>query len=715
VESKTPRARIPREGSLGILRTAQDRLNLTWILSRIRRTAVQGEAGISDGALLERFAATGDQAAFELLVWRHQRLVFGVCRRILHDFHDAEDALQATFLILARKSQSISKHQALAGWLYRVAYRVALSARPARERGEAQPLEAVEEVPAPASQEVGVEQQEVRAFVDEEVSRLPEKLRTATVLCYLEGKTVDETARQLGCPRGTVASRLARARERLRVRLTQRGLMLSAAAVVAALGEAGSFARASDSLVSQIVRAASPAGQGPGPAGVSARVSKLTEEVLRIMFMQKITKAAVVLIAFAATFLLGSGVALRIYAGGMEQPAAVADDPPQAQPAKDQAKEPAPGPLPVIVQKPVWREFTPFQDFTGRLGLRSQVDVRSPVAGVVKNVFVKPNATVRKGDRLFEITRMKDLNVLLQAEDVLAKEERKHQLATSKWRDAQKAYEAGKISAQDLAQAATENKLAEAAEEKARISIGQAQLKMAPIKVVSPLDGQVVRLNCSTGTGVDEDSLQSYVFVQIATVDTITFSFHMDERTYLQYRRLLAKGEVKGVGTTVKTQLADEEGYPGKAVITGYDSQVNAQTDTIGIHCTLPDPEHILLPGMFVRVRMPVGKASKVLEIPEECLHSDQAMSPGSQLSLPGGNKAMNPGMGMPGGTGGNPVSHWVWVVNDMNNVERRDVELGTMDGDMRVIKKGLSPEDRVIVLLPKALRAGERVDPQTK
>jgi len=75
----------------------------------------------------------------------------------------------------------------------------------------------------------------------------------------------------------------------------------------------------------------------------------------------------------------------------------------------------------------------------------------------------------------------------------------------------------------------------------------------------------------------------------------------------------------------------------------------------------------------------------------------------------------MNPGMGMPGGTGGNPVSHWVWVVNDMNNVERRDVELGTMDGDMRVIKKGLSPEDRVIVLLPKALRAGERVDPQTK
>jgi len=399
--------------------------------------------------------------------------------------------------------------------------------------------------------------------------------------------------------------------------------------------------------------------------------------------MQKITKVAVVLIAFAGTFLLGGGVALRIYAGGAEQPAAlaVADDPPQAQPAKDQVKEPAPGPLPVIVQKPVWREFTPFQDFTGRLGQLSRVDVRSPIAGFI-GVTVQANTNVRKGDPLFEVVAAKPWLAAQQALTSQSQAERQHQQAKRTWLDAQKEFEAGQISTEILAAASKEYESTGAAEKKAREAAEQAGRALSRIKVPSPTDGRVPYT--SGNQFVKLTGTEAPVIVQIASRDAITFRFDMDERSYLQYRRLLAKGEVQGVGSTVKTQLADEEGFPGKAVITGYDSQANASTGTIGVLCSLPDPEHILLPGMFVRVRMPVGKTSRVLEIPQECIQSDLG-------------------------------SYFVWVVGDKNIVERRNVKTGGLDGDMVVIKEGLRLEDRVIVRPLRPLHAGEQVRPQSK
>src|SRR5260370_9859467 len=107
---------------------------LAWLLRRMRRRAAECEGQVSDAELVQRFASSGDPDACELIVWRYQRLVFGVCQRVLRDFHEAEDALQATFLILARKARSISKREALAGWLYRVAYRVSLTAKQRRAR-----------------------------------------------------------------------------------------------------------------------------------------------------------------------------------------------------------------------------------------------------------------------------------------------------------------------------------------------------------------------------------------------------------------------------------------------------------------------------------------------------------------------------------------------------------------------------------------------------
>ncbi len=187
-------------------------------------------AALGEDGLLERFAAEGDGAAFEALVARHGPMVLGTCRRMLGDGHDVEDAFQATFLVLARKAGSIRDADRLGPWLHGVARRVARRARAqsARRRafegpgGEAHAV-AVADGPA------GPEADELRSALDEELGRLPEKYRAPLVLCYLEGLTHDEAAGRLRWPVGTVRSRLAGGRDRLRGRLARRGLSPSAA------------------------------------------------------------------------------------------------------------------------------------------------------------------------------------------------------------------------------------------------------------------------------------------------------------------------------------------------------------------------------------------------------------------------------------------------------------------------------------------------------
>src|SRR5262245_25753291 len=213
---------------------------VTTVLRHLRRLIdPPGAAGVTDADLLERFVRSRDEAAFELLLWRHERLVLNVCRRVLHDSADAEDAFQATFLVLARKAGSIGHSQALAGWLHKVAYRVALRARAGatRRRAREQTGLDLDAVPAREGGAPPVGWRELRPLLDQEVSRLPERYRVPVILCYLEGKTYDEIARQLGCSRGTVGTWLARARDLLRRRLTRRGLVVSAAVLAAALVE----------------------------------------------------------------------------------------------------------------------------------------------------------------------------------------------------------------------------------------------------------------------------------------------------------------------------------------------------------------------------------------------------------------------------------------------------------------------------------------------
>ena len=214
---------------------------LASVLGHLRRVVVRRcDGGLGDAQLLERFADRRDEAAFEVLVWRHGPMVFGVCRRVLGHRDDAEDALQATFLALARQAGSISKRTSLASWLYKVAYRTALRARDQARKHVAGPLPP-EGVPDRPSHDPA-EAREMREALDEELLQLPEKYRAPLVLSYLQGLTNEEVAAQLGCPVGTVFTRLARGREMLRSRLLRRGVAPAAGGLALALGESATAA-----------------------------------------------------------------------------------------------------------------------------------------------------------------------------------------------------------------------------------------------------------------------------------------------------------------------------------------------------------------------------------------------------------------------------------------------------------------------------------------
>lgn len=278
------------------------------VIQYIRRIAAACEPGDApDRDLLARFAQGRDEEAFAALMRRHGPMVLSVCARVLSQAQDAEDAFQATFLVLARKAGSLERPALLANWLYGVAYRISLKARTEAAHCRAKET-TVSDVAAmePASECAWTD---VRCVLDDEIARLPEKYRVPFVLCHLEGKTNDEAAALLGRPKGTILSRLAVARERLRCRLTRRGVTLSAAALATILSGASAEAVAP---VRQIAtrKAAMMVAAGQSVAGVvSARVASLMEGALRAMWFTKLKTTTAVLFVLGA--LAATGLAYQ--------------------------------------------------------------------------------------------------------------------------------------------------------------------------------------------------------------------------------------------------------------------------------------------------------------------------------------------------------------------------------------------------------------------
>jgi RNA polymerase sigma factor (sigma-70 family) len=244
----------------------------------------------ADGDLLGAFIAHRDATAFAGLVRRHGPMVLGVCRRILRDAHDAEDAFQATFLVLARRATAVVPRTMVGNWLYGVAYRTALEAKRmiARRRSREKQMRDLPQTPVEPKPCTA----DLQALLDQELSRLPDKLRLPVVLCDLEGRTRREVARQLGIPEGTLSNRLASARRTLAKRLAHRGLTLSAGSLAATLAQVAG-ATVPPTLLTTTVRAVA--------AGTAAaHVAKLTEGVLQTMFLAKLKVVTLILLVLGA-------------------------------------------------------------------------------------------------------------------------------------------------------------------------------------------------------------------------------------------------------------------------------------------------------------------------------------------------------------------------------------------------------------------------------
>jgi RNA polymerase sigma factor (sigma-70 family) len=275
-----------------------------------------GAGRLGDRQLLERFTAAREEAAFEALLRRHGPMVQGVCRRVLGNAHDAEDAFQATFLVLASRAGSIGRRESVGGWLYQVAYNTALKARAsaaARRRREQRP-----EGRSAGDPLADVTGRELMTVLDEELQRLPERYRAPLVLCYLEGLTRDEAAGRLGFSESTLKRRLEEGRERLRRRLERRGLALSAALLAAGV----SGTAVSSALAATTTTAARVVASG-GRVAVPARVAALLAQTLRGMTAGP--RKAVAAVLLAAT-LVATGAALL----ACRAPAAAGGDPPRA-------------------------------------------------------------------------------------------------------------------------------------------------------------------------------------------------------------------------------------------------------------------------------------------------------------------------------------------------------------------------------------------------
>jgi RNA polymerase sigma factor (sigma-70 family) len=287
------------------------------VLRHIRKMALQASAASqNDAQLLDAFLAEHDEEAIAALVRRHGPMVLGVCRRVLRHTQDAEDAFQATFLVLVRKASSLRSQAQLGNWLYGVAYRTAMKARVMSAKRRIRERQAAAAAPCPPEAE-GV-WDELLEHLDAELARLPEKYRMPVVLCELQGTGRKQAARLLGLPDGTLSWRLAQARKLLAARLARHRVILPAGGLLAASAGQAS-ASVPPSLLAAVTRASVVAMAGqPLVAGmVSARVISLTEGVLKAMLLTKLKVVGTMLLAVSLA--AATGLTFRARAAGEQR------------------------------------------------------------------------------------------------------------------------------------------------------------------------------------------------------------------------------------------------------------------------------------------------------------------------------------------------------------------------------------------------------------
>lgn len=677
--------------------------------------------GMPDTELLARFAANRDEVAFELLVRRHAPMVLAVCRRLLSDTNDADDAFQATFLVLARKAGTVAEADVLGAWLHRVAFRVALRVRDDRNRRTNREVGGVDELPSRPQADLGWT--ELHRVLDEEVVQLPARHRAVFVLCCLEGKTGEEVSRLLGCPPGTVSSRLTRARERLRERLIRRGFT-PALLVTSALSTSELVAAPSAALLDSTLRAIPTFIAGWYQGGFSARPATIAEGVMRAMFMNKLR---LVSLLFALGLIAAGGV-LAVSHGA-------ADDPGQSQP-----KENISNGEKVVANHPTVRLIHPQLSGRDRIIVQGatveasrQAELHPRIAGVLKNVMVDVGDRVKEGELLAQIDApalaldeqlariavMQAQSLVQEAEasllinksevaaaagvvklreselpGVLAKLEtykRDVELNDNAGKtidlrtviEGQRQYRQAKAQA-DAASVSVDNarldleikhsktRMCEAAimsakanVDAARVGLEKARVAANQTKIVAPFDGVVTQRLCQPGYFVDPAT--HTVLFTLIQMDTVRLSVHIPS----EYR------QTARVGFPVELNFpALQSGGRVTGKLTRVGVVIEPPQETVRGEIDVPNPKGDILQGMFAAATFKFGET---LTLPAEAVFSQSV---------------------------GSRVLHQVYVYRDgkarLTNVkiERR------AEKEIEVLA-GLNPDDKVVAN-PKKLVGNE-------
>jgi len=678
--------------------------------------APSGGASVSDTDLLARWTALRDEAAFELLVRRHGSAVLATCRRLLTDANDADDAFQATFLVLARKAPSV-RGELLGAWLHRVAFRVALRMRSDRfKRTSRQESGMVDQVPAPSSTDSACK--ELLSVLDEEVERLPARHRVVFVLCCLEGKTGEEVGKLLGCPPGTVSSRLTRARERIRERLTRRGFV--PAVVLAALAGESSAIPVPNALVESTMRAA-PAFAVSAHAGPPSRPETIAEGVVKTMFVHKLKLLPVILIAGLLT--VGA-----VLAGSGSKPGNPPAHPQTAANAAVDEKEPTVPVVRVVKPQPGGLDRVSVQRCVANAGL--QTNLLPATAGVLKKMEVDLGDRVKAGQLLAEIDApmlVLDEKLALigvdQAAGLLKEAEARVGIAKAEVQAAKgfialseslvkskKAYlayrekqferfkalqnqnavdskivdeaEAQLLAAKEQANAAVEqvnnaktdiavkeSKLlqadaglatAKANVEVAKIGLEKARLAVAQTRIVAPFDGLVAMRHAAMGDMVHPG--QTTPLFTIMRANFLQVVVHVPERE--------AKHLKPGLAVDVGFDAVPNLTLTGKVARVGV--SVEAPNQTIRAEIDLPNPKEQILPGMTGTVSLTLSKdPADAVRIPMKALFQAPNTKP-DELK-------------------------WAVYVYKNGKARLTPVQTGYSKGEEIEVTAGLSPDDLVV------------------
>jgi membrane fusion protein (multidrug efflux system) len=679
---------------------------------------------LSDRQLLERFATgRGEprELAFAALVERHGAFVLRVCRSVLRDEHAAEDAFQATFLALARKAGSLWVQDSLAPWLHQAAYRASVHDRSASIRRRAHEQAAA----APRAEAVVLPQHgnadDIEKMIQEEIDRLPGRFRIALVLCDLEGRTHEQAASHLGCAVGTVKSRLARGRKRLRGRLVSRGVAPAAALAVTSVGDAARAA-VPKRLAELTVNYAATASVVP------SSIAGITEGVLRSMFLSKVKfvlKATAVVAALAA----GAGALAQSGIGrskdGTDKPQH-ADSPSwiyhilvsrEGEPPRKVAVVEMTGDTPITVDAPgALIRFQPKHDGDadrqtaakrrdgsiraevahGKKGLSGaksfqrdneqehreivvtsaktmdvvlsepyvcqihahrHIDVRSLVTGYLQQILVKEGQAVKKGDLMFKI-----VPTLVRA---------KVDAELAELNLAQLEYDNTKKLADDRKVSQNELKLFQSKLERAKANAEMAKAELRFADIVAAFDGIIGRLQQQVGSLIKEgDALTT-----LSDNNTMWVYFNVPEKRYLEYpanRDELERDKIELV-------LANHNKFPQRGKIGAIEAQFNNQTGNIAFRADFENPDRLLRHGQTGTVLLH-RVLNNAIVVPQRATYEI-------------GDK------------------RYVYVV-DMNDVAHvREIVVNHETDDIFVIKKGVGVGERIVVEGVRKVNDGDKVE----